>query len=82
MVYGSSSKLILIFHGTVFCALSGLQSWSWIIMEEEKDAFYIVRKGDIVGLYKSFSECQAQAGFSVNVFYLLTYFQMYILVCK
>lgn len=34
-------------------------------MEEEKDAFYVVRKGDIVGLYKSFSECQAQAGFSV-----------------
>ena len=51
-------------------------------MEEEKDAFYVVRKGDIVGLYKSFSECQAQAGFSVNVFYLKSYFQMLILVCK
>lgn len=68
--------------GLCYGAVSGLQSWFWIIMEEEKDAFYVVRKGDIVGLYKSFSECQAQAGFSVNVFYLLSYFQMLILVCK
>ncbi|KAJ9683489.1 hypothetical protein PVL29_019178 [Vitis rotundifolia] len=51
--------------GLCYGAVSGLQSWFWIIMEEEKDAFYVVRKGDIVGLYKSFSECQAQAGFSV-----------------
>lgn len=34
-------------------------------MEEEKDAFYIVRKGDIVGVYKSLRDCQAQAGSSV-----------------
>lgn len=33
-------------------------------MEDEKDAFYVVRKGDIIGIYKSFAECQAQAGFS------------------
>ncbi|KDP45401.1 hypothetical protein JCGZ_09650 [Jatropha curcas] len=34
-------------------------------MEDEKDAFYVVRKGDIVGIYKSLSDCQAQAGSSV-----------------
>ncbi|KAJ8774982.1 hypothetical protein K2173_019986 [Erythroxylum novogranatense] len=34
-------------------------------MEEEKNAFYVVRKGDVIGIYKSFSECQAQAGSSV-----------------
>ncbi|KAJ4970552.1 hypothetical protein NE237_003651 [Protea cynaroides] len=32
---------------------------------EEKDAFYIVRKGDMVGVYKSLSDCQAQVGSSV-----------------
>ncbi|KAI5352446.1 hypothetical protein L3X38_005337 [Prunus dulcis] len=30
------------------------------VVELEKDAFYVVRKGDIVGVYKSFSDCQAQ----------------------
>ncbi|XP_026402361.1 uncharacterized protein LOC113297958 isoform X4 [Papaver somniferum] len=34
-------------------------------MEKEKDAFYVVRKGDIVGIYKSLSDCQAQVGNSV-----------------
>ncbi|KAF5190570.1 Ribonuclease h protein [Thalictrum thalictroides] len=34
-------------------------------MEEEKDAFYVVRKGDIVGVYKSLSDCQDQVGTSV-----------------
>ncbi|OVA11275.1 Ribonuclease H domain [Macleaya cordata] len=34
-------------------------------MEEEKDAFYVVRKGDVVGIYKSLSDCQAQVGNSV-----------------
>lgn len=32
-------------------------------MGDEKDAFYVVRKGDIIGVYKSFADCQAQAGF-------------------
>ncbi|KAL5152875.1 hypothetical protein HKD37_19G052518 [Glycine soja] len=27
-------------------------------MAEEKDAFYVVRKGDVVGIYKSFSDIQ------------------------
>jgi len=34
-------------------------------MEEEKDAFYVVRKGDIIGIYKSLRDCQDQAGSSV-----------------
>ncbi|XP_043808659.1 uncharacterized protein LOC122722291 isoform X2 [Manihot esculenta] len=34
-------------------------------MEEEKDAFYVVRKGDIVGIYKNLRDCQTQAGSSV-----------------
>ncbi|XP_021593634.1 uncharacterized protein LOC110600980 isoform X3 [Manihot esculenta] len=34
-------------------------------MEQEKDAFFVVRKGDIVGVYKSFADCQAQAGSSI-----------------
>ncbi|CAN6728378.1 unnamed protein product [Malus baccata var. baccata] len=35
------------------------------VTEPEKDAFYVVRKGDIVGVYKSFSDCQAQLGSSI-----------------
>ncbi|KAJ0244669.1 hypothetical protein HA466_0192640 [Hirschfeldia incana] len=35
-------------------------------MGDEKDAFYVVRKGDIVGVYRSLSECQQQAGSSVT----------------
>ncbi|KAF9625709.1 hypothetical protein IFM89_026289 [Coptis chinensis] len=34
-------------------------------MEEEKDAFYVVRKGDIVGVYKTLNDCQAQVSSSV-----------------
>uniref|UniRef100_A0A5B7B4I0 RNase H type-1 domain-containing protein n=1 Tax=Davidia involucrata TaxID=16924 RepID=A0A5B7B4I0_DAVIN len=35
------------------------------VMEEEKDAFFVVRKGDVVGVYKSLSDCQAQVGSSI-----------------
>ncbi|XP_059648972.1 uncharacterized protein LOC132294941 isoform X2 [Cornus florida] len=35
------------------------------MMEEEKDAFFVVRKGDIVGVYKNLSDCQAQVGSSI-----------------
>lgn len=35
-------------------------------MENEKDAFYVVRKGDIVGVYKSLIDCQAQLASSVD----------------
>jgi ribonuclease HI len=34
-------------------------------MQNEKDAFYVVRKGDIVGVYKSLTDCQAQLASSV-----------------
>ncbi|KAH9609142.1 hypothetical protein KSS87_002368 [Heliosperma pusillum] len=34
-------------------------------MEDEKNAFFVVRKGDIVGVYKSLSDCQAQVGSSI-----------------
>lgn len=32
---------------------------------EEKEAFYVVRKGDVIGVYKNLSDCQDQAGSSV-----------------
>ncbi|XP_020579072.1 uncharacterized protein LOC110023808 isoform X2 [Phalaenopsis equestris] len=34
-------------------------------MADESDAFYVVRKGDIVGIYKRLSDCQAQVSSSV-----------------
>ncbi|XP_010550115.1 PREDICTED: uncharacterized protein LOC104821068 isoform X2 [Tarenaya hassleriana] len=34
-------------------------------MEDEKDVFYVVRKGDMIGVYRSLSECLEQAGSSV-----------------
>jgi len=41
-------------------------------MGDGKDAFYVVRKGDIIGVYKSFADCQAQAGFSVIFFLFIS----------
>ncbi|OVA11274.1 Ribonuclease H domain [Macleaya cordata] len=35
------------------------------LVQEEKDAFYVVRKGGIIGVYKSLTDCQAQVGTSV-----------------
>ncbi|XP_052729746.1 uncharacterized protein LOC108321370 isoform X3 [Vigna angularis] len=35
------------------------------VMEKEKDAFYVVRKGDVVGIYSSLADSQAQVGPSV-----------------
>ncbi|KAH9709127.1 RNase H domain-containing protein [Citrus sinensis] len=34
-------------------------------MKQGKDEFFVVRKGDLVGVYKSFTECQAQLGSSI-----------------
>ncbi|CAN6708744.1 unnamed protein product [Malus baccata var. baccata] len=34
-------------------------------MAEEGDAFYVVRKGNAIGIYKNFMDCQSQAGSSV-----------------
>ncbi|XP_065617627.1 uncharacterized protein LOC111990337 isoform X2 [Quercus suber] len=38
---------------------------SELVMEQEKDAFFVVRKGDIVGIYKNLTDCQAQVGSSI-----------------
>ncbi|KAI7753263.1 hypothetical protein M8C21_001178 [Ambrosia artemisiifolia] len=35
------------------------------MLGEEKNAFFVVRKGDLVGVYKNLNECQAQVGSSV-----------------
>ncbi|XP_052172776.1 uncharacterized protein LOC127788482 [Diospyros lotus] len=35
-------------------------------MDEEKNAFFVVRKGDIVGIYKNLSDCQIQVGSSIS----------------
>ncbi|XP_050363860.1 uncharacterized protein LOC126782621 [Argentina anserina] len=35
-------------------------------MDQEKDAFYVVRKGNVIGVYKSFADCQAQQGSSIR----------------
>ncbi|KAL7586914.1 hypothetical protein Lser_V15G41294 [Lactuca serriola] len=35
------------------------------IMEEEKNAFFVVRKGDLIGVYKNLIDCQAQVGTSI-----------------
>lgn len=35
------------------------------VMKDDKEAFFVVRKGDLVGVYKSLSDCQAQVGSSV-----------------
>ncbi|KAB5544958.1 hypothetical protein DKX38_013070 [Salix brachista] len=34
-------------------------------MENEKDAFFVVRKGDVAGVYKNFADCEAQLGTSI-----------------
>ncbi|XP_051122023.1 uncharacterized protein LOC127245281 isoform X2 [Andrographis paniculata] len=35
------------------------------LMKDDREAFFVVRKGDLVGVYKSLSDCQAQVGTSV-----------------
>ncbi|PWA87513.1 Ribonuclease H1 [Artemisia annua] len=35
------------------------------MMGEDKNAFFVVRKGDLVGVYKNLSDCQAQVGSSI-----------------
>jgi len=38
-------------------------------VDKEKDAFFVVRKGDVIGIYKDLSDCQAQVGSSVIMFW-------------
>ena len=52
-----------------------------VVMEEddkEKEGFFVVRKGDIIGVYKNFNACQAQVGSSVIYSYSL-YFSLFFL---
>ncbi|KAL9364430.1 hypothetical protein Peur_042303 [Populus x canadensis] len=35
------------------------------VMDHEKDAFIVVRKGGVVGVYKNFADCEAQLGTSI-----------------
>ncbi|KAL8550442.1 hypothetical protein ACS0TY_009033 [Phlomoides rotata] len=35
------------------------------VMKDDKESFFVVRKGDLVGVYKSLTECQAQVGTSI-----------------
>uniref|UniRef100_A0A2P2KAD4 Uncharacterized protein MANES_15G104700 n=1 Tax=Rhizophora mucronata TaxID=61149 RepID=A0A2P2KAD4_RHIMU len=45
-----------------------------VVEQDKNDAnnvFFVVRKGDVVGVYKNFSECQAQVGSSVISFFSL-----------
>ncbi|CAA3025187.1 uncharacterized protein LOC111376229 isoform X1 [Olea europaea subsp. europaea] len=34
-------------------------------MKDDKESFFVVRKGDLVGVYKNLSDCQAQVGSSI-----------------
>lgn len=38
------------------------------VADKEKYAFFVVRKGDVIGIYKDLSDCQAQVGSSVIIF--------------
>lgn len=50
--------------------------------EDEKDAFYVVRKGDIIGVYRSLSECQQQAPSSVKSHFSLSFFSLLNMMLK
>lgn len=39
-------------------------------MEEESKAFYVVRKGDIIGIYKNLDDCQTQVSSSVSLTFI------------
>lgn len=39
------------------------------VMDHEKDAFIVVRKGGVVGVYKNFADCEAQLGTSVIILF-------------
>lgn len=45
------------------------------MMGEEKNAFFVVRKGDLVGVYKNLSDCQVQVGSSVCCFIIFLIYE-------
>lgn len=48
-------------------------------MKEERDGFFVVRKGDLVGVYKNLSDCQTQVGSSVTTVISAIYWSV---VCR
>lgn len=65
-------KLPLHDHEFVFGSRSCRRSWSLsrraMSKQEDEGSFYVVKKGDLIGVYRNLSDCQAQAGSSVNFF--------------
>lgn len=51
-------RLVCLWHLNVGCHL--------LKMEGDKDAYYVVRKGDVFGFYRSLKELEAQAGCLVS----------------
>ena len=45
------------------------------------DPFYVVRKGDVIGIYKNLADCQAQVSNSVNIFFASFYHFFYLSTC-
>lgn len=53
--------------------------------DQDEDAFYLVRKGDMIGIYKTLRDCQAQANSSVRFygsFSVLDFFFFCVCVCQ
>jgi len=50
--------------------------------QNERDAFYVVRKGDVVGIYNSLSDSQAQVGSSVILLVFTGLKILFLLVMK
>jgi viroplasmin and RNaseH domain-containing protein len=38
------------------------------------EPFYVVRKGDVIGIYKNLADCQAQVSNSVNIFFSASFY--------
>jgi hypothetical protein len=36
------------------------------LIDSSREPFYVIRKGDVIGVYKNLSDCQAQASKSVR----------------
>jgi hypothetical protein len=46
------------------------------------EPFYVVRKGDVIGIYKNLADCQAQVSNSVNIFFASFYYHViYLSAC-
>lgn len=52
------------------------------VMKDDKEAFFVVRKGDVVGVYKSLTDCQAQVGSSVTNLIPYGVYNLAIVICS